>query len=69
MSLEEAAGWEDAKVGMAAAELMNVTNLWAQLKAKKAKSRTRQSCTEEFMLVIDEITITKGGPSGCNRGE
>jgi hypothetical protein len=68
-SLEEAAGWEDAKVSMAAAESMNVMNLRAQLKVMKAKSRTRQSRAEEFMLVIEEIVMAKGAPRGCNRGE
>jgi hypothetical protein len=68
-SLEEAAGWEDAKVNTAAAEPMNVTKLRAQLKARKAKPQTRQSRTEEFMLVIEEIVMTKGAPRGCNRGE
>jgi hypothetical protein len=46
LSLEEAVDWEDAKVSMAAAEPMNVTELRTQLKAKKAKSRTRQSRAE-----------------------
>jgi hypothetical protein len=35
-SPEEAAGWEDAKVRMVAAEPMNITNLRAQLEVRKA---------------------------------
>jgi hypothetical protein len=66
LSLEEAAGWEDAKVSMAA---MNVTYLRAQPKAKEAKSRTRQSHAKEFMLVVEEIVMTEGAPRGCNHGE
>src|SRR5271167_2590103 len=65
-SLEEAAGWEDAKVRMAAAEPMNVTNLRAQHEARKASLGTQQSRAEEFMLVIEEILMTKGVPRGCN---
>jgi hypothetical protein len=43
-SLEEAAGWEDAKVSMAAAESMNVMNLRAQLNQEGKVSNSAEPC-------------------------
>jgi hypothetical protein len=66
----EAAGWEDAKVSQysysGAYELHEPVGA---TQGQEGKISNLAESSEEFMLAIEEIVMTKGAPRGCNRGE